>query len=266
MSNIFERVQVNMPFRMMVDHYLTLVIEERINPEIGFDCCALDRFSEKEFRDVASRLNDAGVSITFHAPFFDLRPGALDRRIREVTRDRLQQVFDLAHWFRPATIVCHASFDRNYYVDSEEQWLENSRDTWSHFIPLAEELNTVIALENVYEHDPSMLSRLLHSFEGTEHVRMCFDTGHCNTFSTVMLDEWLGEIGSFIGEVHLHDNDGGGDHHEPVGEGTFPFHRLFHYLKESGIRPVITLEPHTEEHMRRTVDNIKRLELLELLE
>ncbi|MBN2254595.1 MAG: sugar phosphate isomerase/epimerase [Deltaproteobacteria bacterium] len=266
MENILERVQVNMPFRLLVDRYLPLVIRERINPEIGFDCFALDSYSEKDFREIASRLSDAELSITFHAPFFDLRPGSLDRRIRQTTIDRFRQVFDLVPLYRPRTIVFHASFDIDYYIANEEVWLENSRDTWSNLITLAEDLNTVIALENVYEHDPSMLSRLMRSFERPDHIRMCFDTGHFNTFSKVSLDEWLDEIGSFIGEIHLHDNGGEGDSHAPVGEGTFPFYRLFHYLKDHDARPVITLEPHTEEHMWRTVDNIKRLGLLESLD
>jgi sugar phosphate isomerase/epimerase len=266
MGNILKKVQVNMPFRLLVDRYLPLVIRERINPEIGLDCFALDAYGEKDFREIASRLSDAGLSITFHAPFFDLRPGSLDRRIRQVTIDRFRQVFDIASLYRPRTIVFHASFDIDYYVANEELWLENSRDTWSNLIPLAEELNTVIALENVYEHDPSMLSGLIRLLGPSDHIRMCFDTGHFNTFSKASLDEWLDETGFFIGEIHLHDNGGDGDRHVPVGEGTFPFHRFFRYLKDHDIRPVITLEPHTEEHMWRTLENIERLGLLELLD
>ena len=266
MRHILDKVQVNMPFRLLIDRYLPLVIRERINPEIGFDCFALDSFTHEEFRRVAATLNDAGLSVTFHGPFFDLRPGALDKRIRQVTVDRLKQLFDLVPYYRPRMIVCHASFDSTYYVANEDLWLKNSKDTWSTFITLAEELNTIIALENVYEHDPCMLSKLIRSFGDSNHIRVCFDTGHCNTFSKVSLDEWLDGIGPFIGEVHLHDNAGDGDKHVPVGEGTFPFHKLFCYLKNRGTQPVITLEPHTEEHMWKTLDNIKALGLLELLD
>lgn len=266
MRDIFDNVQVNMPFRMLVDRYLPLVIKERIKPEIGFDCFALDSFSNEDFQRVAATLNDAGLSITFHAPFFDLRPGALDKRIRQVTVDRFKQLFDLVPYYHPKMIVFHASFDSIYYVANEDLWLENSKATWSQFIPIAEELNTIIALENVYENDPCMFSKLIRSFGDSDYLRVCFDTGHFNTFSKASVDEWLDEIGPFIGEVHLHDNAGDGDKHMPVGEGTFPFQTLFYYLKNRKARPVITLEPHTEEHMWKTINNIKTLGLLELLD
>ncbi|HEU17784.1 MAG TPA: sugar phosphate isomerase/epimerase [Deltaproteobacteria bacterium] len=266
MRDILDKVQVNMPFRMLVDRYLPLVIQKRINPEIGIDCFALDGYTRDDFRNVGGKLIDTGLTITFHAPFFDLRPGALDRRIRQVTVDRLKQLFDLVPYYRPEMIVCHASFDSVYYVANEDLWLENSIDTWSQFIPLAEELNTVIALENVYECDPCMLSKLIRSFDDSDHIRVCFDTGHFNTFSKSSLGEWLDEIGSFIGEIHLHDNAGDGDKHAPVGNGTFPFHKLFRYLKDRGPHPVITLEPHTEDHMWESINNIKTLGLFELLD
>ncbi len=266
MHDILKRVQVNMPFRMLVDRYLPMVLKERINPEIGFDCFALDTFRKDDFLKVAGMLRDEELSITFHAPFYDLRPGAVDKRIREVTVERLNQVFELVPYFEPRSVVCHASFDSKYYVSNEELWLENSRETWKHFLTMAADMDTTIALENVYENNPTMLSILLNSFDNPDNLCFCFDTGHYNAFSTVFLEEWIDSIGSCIGEVHLHDNTGIADEHAPVGEGNFPFHRLFEYLSEREIRPIITLEPHTEENLWHTLKNIKNMRLLEYLD
>ncbi len=254
-----------MPFRMLVDEYLDIILKEKINPEIGLDCFALDRFSVSEFRDVANLLHDAGLSITLHAPFFDLRPGAIDRKVREVTIERLRQVFDLVPLFRPRSVVCHAAFDEKYYVSNEDLWLENSRDTWSRFIETAAGMETKIALENVYEGSPKFLSLLLDAFQGSRNICFCFDTGHFNAFSSSTLEEWVDALGSRTGQIHLHDNDGFADEHKPVGEGTFPFHRFFELLKKKGVQPIITLEPHTEENLWRTLENIRRMGLLDYL-
>jgi len=266
MSDILQKVQVNMPYQMLIDHYLPLVVERKINPEIGFNCFVLDRFGREDFSETARKLGDAGLSITFHAPFFDLRPGALDRRIREVTKDRLNQVFDLVPLFKPKTIVCHASFDRRYYVTHEDDWLENSRDTWSGFLSLAEEMGTTIALENVYEENPAYLGKLLGTFSESAHLFCCFDTGHFNAFSDTPLNLWMDELAPHIGQVHLHDNGGHGDDHAAVGDGTFPFHDFFKRLRKDGTSPIITLEPHTEETLWKTVHNIDTMKLFEFLE
>lgn len=266
MSDILQRVQVNMPYQMLVDTYLPLIVEKRINPEIGFNCFVLDRFGREEFSETARKLVDMGLSITFHAPFFDLRPGALDRRIREVTRDRLKQVFELVPLFHPKTIVCHASFDRRYYVTHEDDWLENSRETWSYFLAMAEEMETTIALENVYEENPLYLVRLLDFFRESPHLCCCFDTGHFNAFSDTPLDAWMDALVPHIGQVHLHDNCGDTDGHEAVGEGTFPFRDFLTRLREAGRAPIVTLEPHTEATLWKTLQNIESLKLFDILE
>ena len=265
MKDILKRVQVNMPFRMLVDRYLPMVLEERINPEIGFDCFALDNFRKEDFLKVAGMLRDKGLTITFHAPFYDLRPGAVDKRIREVTIERLKQAFELIPYFNPVSIVCHASFDSRYYVSNEDLWLENSRDTWMHFLTMIAGMDTVIALENVYENSPLILRQLVDSFNHSDNICICFDTGHFNAFSTASLKEWLDSLGTRIGEVHLHDNGGFADEHAPVGEGIFPFRQLFEFLREKSMHPTITIEPHTEEVFRRTVQNIKNMKLLDYL-
>lgn len=266
MHDILQKIQVNMPFRMLVDRYLPMVLEERINLEIGFDCFALDGFGKEDFLKVAGILRDEGLTITFHAPFYDLRPGAVDRRIREVTIERLNQVFELVPYFKPKSIVCHPSFDSRYYVSNDDLWLENSRDTWMRFLAMADRMDTVIVLENVYENNPEILNRLINSLNKFDNIRFCFDTGHFNAFSSAPLKEWLESLGTCIGEIHLHDNDGLTDEHAPVGEGSFPFQRFFEFLSEKNIRPIITVEPHTEENLWHTLRNIKDMKLLEYLD
>ncbi len=262
-QDILNAVHVNMPYQMLVDTYLPLIIERRINPEIGFDCFVLDRYKRSDFIDTAKRIKDQGLSVTFHAPFFDLRPGALDRKVREVTRERLEQVFDLAPLFGPKSVVCHASYDERYYVSKEEEWLDNSRETWRHFLGIAGETDTMIVIENVYETDPLYLKRLLDTFENDSRISFCFDTGHFNAFSEVSLDVWMNEMGPYVGQIHLHDNGGKKDEHLAVGEGTFPFPKFFAGLKKNHKTPIITLEPHTEETLWRTVENIATMNLLE---
>ncbi|MCX5846848.1 MAG: TIM barrel protein [Deltaproteobacteria bacterium] len=200
MHDILKLIQVHTPFHFLHDRFLPMVIKERINPEISFNHVTLDRFRKEDYIRVADSLLDAGLTITFHAPFMDLRPGALDPKIRQITIDRLNQVFDLVPHFRPLSVVCHPSFDKRYYVSSEQLWLENSVETWKIFLTRAIEMNTIIAFENVYESDCQNLGLLLNEFS-SPHVIFCFDTGHFNVFSTTPLEEWMGGLWTRLGPV-----------------------------------------------------------------
>ncbi|MDI6777452.1 MAG: sugar phosphate isomerase/epimerase family protein [Syntrophales bacterium] len=262
MHDILKRVQVHIPFNILRDKLLPTVIREGINPEIGFNYAVLDQVRREDFLRVADSLREAGLTITFHAPFMDLRPGAIDPRIRQVTRDRLRQVFDLVPFFRPRSVVCHPSFDERYYVSGEQMWLENSTETWEHFLTLAREMDTIITLENVYETGPHHLTLLLDTFTSNNHIRFCFDTGHFNVFSRMPLEVWIDKLAPCLGQIHLHDNNGVTDDHLPVGEGNFPFQSLFKMLQERDLDPIITLESHSEKDMWQMLRNIKAMGLL----
>jgi len=260
MHGILKSVQVHVPFHFLHNRLLPMVVREGINPEIGFNHFALDHFRKDDFVKVADQLLKAELTISFHAPFMDLRPGAIDPEIRKVTAGRLQQVFDLVPYFRPISVVCHASFDKRYYVSNERAWLENSIETWKQFLAQAVDMGTMIALENVYETDCQYLRLLLNAF-ASPHICFCFDTGHFNVYSTSPLEEWMNGLGSRIGQIHVHDNNGLLDEHLPVGEGNFPFQAFFKMIRQKKLKPVITLESHSEKHLWRTLENIKALNL-----
>jgi sugar phosphate isomerase/epimerase len=130
------------------------------------------------------------------------------------------------------------------------------------FSEKAKDMNTVIMLENVYESDPGCLGALLDQVN-SPCLRFCFDTGHFNAYSKTDLTLWLERLGRYVGELHLHDNEGSTDDHLPVGKGNFPFDRLFAFLREKGISPIVTVEPHTEQNLWDTLAYIRETNLLD---
>ena len=165
MREILKKIQVHVPFYRLRTDLLPMVIREGINPEIAFSHRDLDRFAEADFREIADRLADAGLSVTFHAPFLDLRPGAIEPKIRQVTVERLRRVFELIPWFLPRSIVCHPSFDEKYYISCEQLWLENSLETWRCLLGYVQGTGTIIAMENVYERGPQQIRPLLDALD-----------------------------------------------------------------------------------------------------
>ena len=264
MLNILRRVHTHMPYHLL-PQYLPMILEKKLNLEIYFSHSALESLDKNSCIKTARTLKDAGLQVTFHAPFVDLRPGALDDRIRKTSLDRIRQVFDLTPYFQPLKIVCHPSFDDRYYVDCDDLWLENSVNFWHQLIPLARDGETLIALENVYEKEPHMLRRLFETLS-SDQVCFCFDTGHFNVFSYAPLKTWMEQMGRYVGHLHLHDNFGKFDEHLPVGTATFPFDPLFAALKAFKVKPTITLEAHAQEHLWQSAANLQKMSLLDSLD
>lgn len=260
MQDILKKVHVHMPFDLLAQ-FQEMVLQKKINLEIYFSHKVLNKLDITQCRQTAKLLTDSGIKVTFHAPFMDLRPGALDDKIRLASIDRIKQVFDLVPYFHPLRIVCHPSYDSRYYVSCDEEWLEASAATWLTLIPLIGETETKIVLENVYEREPSVLRRLFERLN-SDRVCFCFDTGHFNVFSRSPLKLWLNELGKYLGHLHLHDNHGKLDEHLPVGNGTFPFAGFFQSLREIKAEPTITLEAHVQDHLWESLSNIKKMGLL----
>jgi len=262
MQDVLKHLQVHIPFDQLFQKHLGKVLRERINPEIAFNSAILERFTDSEYAVLAKKLCGPDRSVTFHGPFMDLRPGAVDPEIRKVSLRRFSRLFEIAVHFRPRSIVFHPSYDEKYYASSGRRWLENSIETWSQLLPLAERLDTRIALENVYEPNPDWIERLLEALP-PDRVGFCFDTGHFNAFAGSPLETWLDRLGPRLIEIHLHDNRGARDEHLPVGEGTFPFERLFAFIRERGLRPILTVEAHTEQNLSKALENIRNRGYLE---
>ena len=255
-GTLLGRVQVNAPYRQLVDRYLELFLQYNINPEIGFDAVALDRFNEGDMAEVAGLITERGRTVTFHGPFMDLAPGGLDERIREMSICRLQRTMELVPLFSAQSVVFHAGYDDRRYHAHRQEWLSCSLATWEPLVKRAEEIGVAIYLENVYEQTPEMILTLLEAIE-SKNLGFCLDMGHMNAFGVAPLKEWLDALGPRLWEVHLHDNDGQKDTHGPIGSGTTPFEELFEYLSKVERRPLITLEPHEEESFWQSLEALE---------
>jgi sugar phosphate isomerase/epimerase len=264
MQDILRKVHAHMPYHLL-PKYLEMIVPQKLNLEIYFSHYVLQNLDKKKCAEEGKILADTGLKVTFHAPFMDLRPAALDDKIRQTSLDRIKQAFEVASYFHPLKIVCHPSFDDRYYVSCDDLWLENSVKTWTQLIALARDTGTMIALENVYEKEPNILRRLFELLS-SDHICFCFDTGHFNVFSYAPLSVWLAEMGKYLGHLHLHDNHGRTDEHLPVSCGTFPFIELFETLRTIKAKPTLTLEAHSQNDLWQSMNNIKDMALLNFLD
>lgn len=244
-QELVKKIHISVPFHLLKEKHLDLIINWKVNPEISFYAHALDAYSRNDFKAVADRLRDTGLCVTFHSTYLDLAPGSPDRFIREATKQRFEQILELAPLFGPKTVVSHPGFEKRRHGHIREEWLDNAVETYAWFGARLWDEGTKLMLENVFEDGPGDLRELFVRLEGL--AGWCFDVGHQTVFSKTGMDEWLDSLGPFLGQMHLHDNQGKGDDHLAPGKGIIDFPALFCRLKEwKDDPPVITIEPHTE--------------------
>lgn len=248
-SHIIQNVQINAPFSMLHDTYLDTFIANGLNPEIGLDAAALDRFAYDDFSRIAAEFHKNARSVTLHGPFVDLNPGSPDSAVRRVTEQRFEQLLELVPLFKPKSVVCHAGYDAKRYAYFKDAWLEKSLEFWGRLASRLTATGSRLMLENVYEDGPEDIRRLFERLSG-HGVGFCLDTGHVSAFSQSDLGSWLAAMEPYLGQLHLHDNFGSSDAHLAIGSGNIDFGHIFRYLKKNTPhKPIITLEPHRETEL-----------------
>jgi sugar phosphate isomerase/epimerase len=243
---------INVPYHLL-DTYLDFIRKEQLNLEIYFNSRVADSIQKNDIAALKRKL-DYKPRLSIHAPFMDLSPGAVDPKVRDITVKRFADILDFAEILRPSTVVFHSGYDKWKYDSRVDIWLEGCLKTWQTITRRADDLGINIAIENVFEDEPSHL-RLLMERMGSDNFGLCFDTGHFNLFSRLTLSDWLKMVKQYIIELHLHDNDGTADSHLALGDGIFDFKALFSEM--SGRNCIYTIEAHSERGVRESIDRLK---------
>jgi len=253
-----RRLFIHLPYAELMKRLEALVAEGAC-PEIYLPAHLLEEIPPSSFEELAGMLQKNQLPCTIHGPFLDLNAGSRDESIRKATLARYAQAFAAAKILQPLQMVLHSGYDRWHYGGSEdgEIWLEQSMKSWEWALEETEGLGLTIALENVFEHQPRILTRLLQRID-SHRLRFCFDLGHCNLFSAVPMTEWMDELTPFLAEIHLHDNLGQDDDHLAMGEGKIDFPSFFHYLREKEATPYLTIEAFNERRVRMSLQALGR--------
>lgn len=248
------RPHIHIPFERFYV-YLDHILKHEINIEFFFKGEVLDTITEKDVIKVKETL-PYEPSLTIHAPFMDLAPGAIDSKIRQITMDRFTQTIEYASIVNAKTVVFHSGYEKWKYALDVNLWLQKSLETWQPLNKLAKDNGIKIAIENIFEEDPSNLRLLMESI-ASDNFGVCFDTGHFNIFSTTPLTTWIDNLRQFIIELHVHDNNKSFDDHLPIFEGSFDFKSLFSLIQPDNL--IITLEHHSPDDVMRSLQNFTKI-------
>lgn len=181
--------------------------------EIAEFCTAwnMDEHLEETQKALKPVLDGIG-NRTFHGPFNELFPCAIDPRARELAADRFRQAIKLAKDYGCRKLILHGGF--NPWIYYPVWYTEQSVVFWKEFMASVPE-DMEICLENVMETDPQMLTDIVKGVDD-RRLKICLDIGHANVYSKTPVMEWIKACGPYISHFHIHNNDGTTDSHNPL--------------------------------------------------
>ncbi|MDR3310747.1 MAG: sugar phosphate isomerase/epimerase [Oscillospiraceae bacterium] len=179
------------------------------------------------------------VNVTFHAPFNELCPSAIEPRVLDVARVRYREAAALAKTYGATRMVVHSGYVPLVYF--KEYFIERSVEFWTELIrDLPDGLD--LMLENVLEDAPE-LTRDIAKAVDSPRLKLCLDVGHANCIvSDVPLAEWIDCCAPHLGHVHIHNNYRDWDHHNALGDGIIDMDAALNQLSRLAPDATYTIE------------------------
>ncbi len=218
----------------------------------------LDNNCNGRIKEITSSLKKLNGNISLHGPFMDLSAASPDPLIVEVTLLRLMQSLEICSALGGDTLVLHSCFNPMIkHPDYTDHWVERQKDFWQNFAMEAKKKKITIALENLFEENPSK-SMELFSVVNADNFKACLDVGHVNLMSPLTPGKWGKMLGRNLHYVHFHSNNGKIDDHTSPGKGNMDFSEFFTALSEMPKKPVITVEVRNIEDAKTTIDFLRK--------
>lgn len=217
-----------------------LAREHDLGLEIAEFCTASNMDRDFAAADRLVRENMTGVGrFTFHAPFNELSPAAIDPLIKEISYRRYRQAIDLAPRYGAKKIVVHSGFIPRIYFPS--WFVKQSIPFWREILQTTPE-DVTLCLENVMEPGPEMLMEIVEGV-ADPRFRLCLDVGHAACMGkNISVEQWIRTMGENIGHLHLHNNDGISDLHQCLGEGILDMNSILSALETCCPEATMTIE------------------------
>ena len=154
---------------------------------------------------------------TLHGAFFDVIPFSLDKRIKEISLQRIHQSIDVTRMIGAKAVVFHTNY--NPFLNSKayvESFIKQNIDIWDDILKANPDMN--IYLENMFDTTPDIMEAMAESLQENANFGICLDYAHA-ALSKVAPEKWARALGKYIKHVHLNDNDLVSDLHLAWGDG-----------------------------------------------
>ncbi|MBQ0110477.1 MAG: sugar phosphate isomerase/epimerase [Oscillospiraceae bacterium] len=242
----------------------------------GFDCADVGFFTstdgvpytlseaafEKMMLDHKTAAKEAGIEIfQTHGPWrWPPQDGTEEQRAERM--EKMEKAIYGTHLLGCKIMVIHPIMP--YGCDSDgdyEKFMEINREFFAKLLITAEKYGVIIAFENMpflglTISPPQKILEFVKEMN-SPYFKMCLDTGHANVFHSSPA-EAVRQAGEYIVALHVHDNDGNGDHHQNPYRGNIDWEDFKSALEESLSICAVSLETDVKEKYPKPLDGVFR--------
>ena len=173
------------------------------------------------------------VRFQIHAPMSDVNIGSVYEPMRRFAVREIEAAIRACNEMEIDLITLHPGFIGGIAFLDKSIVIRQTKRSLAHLAHVAIENSVELAIENMPQgiNATCTTAEELMSVVGEAALGICFDMGHANTSGQI--EPLLRHSASFR-NVHLHNNDGSWDQHNPIGEGTADVRAVVSAIRESG--------------------------------
>jgi len=193
--------------------------------------------------------------VTLHGPFMDMAPGSPDQQIKQITVERYQHAIRIAADLGAELIVFHANFIAAIHnLEYRVGWHQRNLDFWGKMADFAEHYGVPLAVENMWEFDPYIITDVLKELNHP-YLRACLDVGHAHLFSDeeYPFELWLETVQPWLIHTHMNNNNGRIDVHRGFQDGILDYDHVLDQIRALPNPPTITLEMDNVSDMKASL-------------
>jgi sugar phosphate isomerase/epimerase len=221
-----------------------------------YDPDVLDDEAEKNRIMEAYRSAGMPAHSTMHGAFYDVVVFSRDKKIRQISVERMRQSMDIAKNLGLCGVVFHTNYNPSLcspqydggVIDKTVECLELLLNTYP-------DIN--IYLENMFDATPDILAGISERLKKYGNFGVCLDYAHA-TISPTPVQVWVERLLGFVKHIHINDNDLARDLHLPLGRGSIDWNQFFDFYKRYFSDCSVLVETTLPEDQRVSLEYLKR--------
>lgn len=205
--------------------------------------------TESTICNLSQILHKYKVEFSIHPPAWDTNLTSENKYISETTFNEHKKAILFAQAINAKYVVIHPGF---YYSPAFDK--ENAKKRAYEIVmqlnKIAKPLGIKLAVENVGYNGASLFTQ--EEYIGfisnmDENVGYLIDTGHAH-INKWNIAELIEKTKDRLIALHLHDNFGNADEHNPIGQGSIEWKSIFEVIKKTSLnfKLVFEYKPNTE--------------------
>ncbi|MDE6616216.1 MAG: sugar phosphate isomerase/epimerase, partial [Lachnospiraceae bacterium] len=211
------------------------------------DGAALNKIIKAYMSVRPGRSND-----TMHGAFLDICVNSTDLKIFEASDYRVRQCMDIAVKMGLKAVIFHTNYIVNFRLRSYlDTWIDRNEEYWRQILKDYKEQQVYI--ENMFDDAPGMLKSLAERMADEPRFGVCLDVAHA-CISGSPLEDWYSEMSLYAKHIHINDNDGIEDLHNPVGTGIIEWDKFSRWCSGLGKEPSVLVETRGYGNLEKSVE------------